>query len=524
MSNTGDLIETAMMKLVHHERFFANLLLNMTRTYTTEIPTVGVNVTDTVNLYVNPHFWSSLSIDEQVDVLKHECYHVLNNHFARFKDLEPEMFAPEKQTVVKRVEGMLNASSLNKAADAAINEYLPHLPKKWKMFDKDGKVMHYPETFQDQKGQVQPHPEAGKPIIASPILVDLLKKQFPKIEKLKHMEYYYDFFKSTQPKVKMMQKPSNCPDCKQKQDEAKQKQQQAQQGQQPGQQPGDQGQESQDGQGQPQDGNGNQPGNGDGGTGHGNSDQFCDKHQGGKGQGQGGGSGNGPGEILVDDHSMWQQGNQDAEYVTEKVKQTVNKAVEASGGREAGTIPTDVVQMIEALNYKPRDWKNDLQRFVSRTSEIIMESSRKVRNRRYGILYPGVKVYPKLTLAAAVDTSGSMSDEALNQIAAELAHIAKNNVEIWVIEADCVVQNVWKFDVKKLKEFKGRGGTAYQPALDKAAELDVDGLIYFGDMDSADRPKKPKYPVMWAVVNSGQKPPATWGMVTEVKITKKPGK
>jgi len=68
-----DLLEQSVMYLIHHEPFFAALLQGMTRNYTTRIPTVGVNVTDNVNIFVNPYFWKSLTVLEQVDVLKHEC-------------------------------------------------------------------------------------------------------------------------------------------------------------------------------------------------------------------------------------------------------------------------------------------------------------------------------------------------------------------------------------------------------------------------------------------------------------------
>ena len=90
MSQDENIIERAMMELVHHEPFYANLILNMKRYYDYNIPTIGVNVTETVNLYVNPHFWAGLSLEAQVDILKHECHHVINNHFVRFNELEPQ--------------------------------------------------------------------------------------------------------------------------------------------------------------------------------------------------------------------------------------------------------------------------------------------------------------------------------------------------------------------------------------------------------------------------------------------------
>jgi predicted metal-dependent peptidase len=85
-------------------------------------------------------------------------------------------------------------------------------------------------------------------------------------------------------------------------------------------------------------------------------------------------------------------------------------------------------------------------------------------------------------------------------------------VKITVIEADCAVQNVYEFEAGKTPNFKGRGGTAYSPAIEKAVELKVDGILYCGDFDSADTPENPKKPFLWVGVRNSP-PPATFGKV-----------
>lgn len=424
---SDNILERAMMELVHHEPFFANLLLNMTRKYDTAIPTIGVNVTETVNLFVNPYFWNSLSLSEQIDVLKHECYHVILNHFARFAELEPQVFSKElsESSIEERFEKMRKASKLNMAGDYAINEYLPNLPKKLKSFDNEGNPV---------KG------EDGKPLTGSPCLVKLLKKEAKEyginVDHFKNTEYYYDILRQLE-----------------------------------------------------------------------------------KENPQGGES-----TITVDDHSVWATGSQDSEYVTEKVKQVVAKAVEASGGRESGNIPSDVLVALDALNYKPKDWRSDLRRFVARTSEIFVDTSRKRRNRRYGNLYAGNVTYQKLCLAALVDASGSVRDEELAQFGAELYNITKQDVVIWLIDFDTKVNNVYKLEKGDIvKEACGRGGTAFAPAFDKARELEVDGIIMFSDMENFDvhEVKKPKVPVLWACLENGSQPQYDWGSRTTVSVKRK---
>lgn len=443
INESENILERAMMELVHNEPFFANLLLNMKRIYDYNIPTIGVSVTETVNLWVNPYFWNALDLKAQVDVLKHECYHVIYNHFTRFAELEPTVYNDQnKKTIGDRLQDMTTATTLNKAGDYAINEYLPNLPKHFHVFDKDG------NKLEDEK---------GKPSKCSGLSVKELKKYIKSIdlkdekgnpvivENLKNMEYYYSI-------LKLLEKEDK------------------------------------------------------------------------KGDGDGKG---GCGGMTIDDHSVWATGNQDPEYVNEKIKGIVDKAVEAVGGREAGNIPADVILAIEALNHKPRNWKTELRRFVARTSEIFVETSRKKRNRRYGTLYAGNTTYQKLHLAVMVDTSGSVGDLELAQFGAEIYNITKQNVVVTVIEFDTRVNNVYKLESGDImREVVGRGGTMFECAFTKAEELEVDGIIMFSDMENGDsdvKIKKPKVPMLWACLESGSKPRYNWGSQITVTVKKKLG-
>lgn len=465
----GDLIESAMMRLVHKEPFYANLLMNMTKKYVTDIPTIGVNVTETVNLVVNPYFWNSLSIEEQVDVLKHECHHVVNNHFVRFKDLDPHTCnkleeqiqidkgdkSPEqlKKEITEKIIGKLNAQSeftaLNQAADYGINEYLPNLPKKMNFFDSDGELLLHPDEIPDGRNGMKKNKMAGKPITGEPCLVNLLKKKYRDVEEKQNMEYYHEFLKQKQ-------------------------------------------------------------------------------NEGGSGQeGEGGNI-----VVTIDDHGIWAEGEQDEEYITEKVRGMVNKAVEQTqaDARGAGNIPHELLQAIENLNHVPRNWKQDLRRFVARTSDTVIETTRKRRNRRYGILHPGTRVFPRLNLAFLVDSSGSVSDEELAQMFTEMFAICRFDITCTLIEFDAKVNDIREFNKKSKVEVHGRGSTHFKPAFEEAMKLNVDGIICFTDGGDCykDCPK-PRIPTLWAL--TGDKNVCTWfkenmyswGSTTHVEIKKKRG-
>jgi predicted metal-dependent peptidase len=211
---------------------------------------------------------------------------------------------------------------------------------------------------------------------------------------------------------------------------------------------------------------------------------------------------------TTDDHSVWEQSEGNEEMQREVAKQAVNEAVKSAGG--IGNVPANIAAIVEQLNKSQVNWKQQLRQFFVNTLKSTRIPTRKRRNRRYGILQPGNKKKPELHLGLCVDTSGSVSDKELSMFWAEMAAIHSCGVKVTVIEADSIVQNAYEFDPKNTPEFRGRGGTAYNPALQKAKELKVDGILYFGDMDAADTPQNPGIPMLWVIVRNSM-PPASFG-------------
>lgn len=220
---------------------------------------------------------------------------------------------------------------------------------------------------------------------------------------------------------------------------------------------------------------------------------------------QSGGMGN-----TIDDHSTWENSEGNEEMMKEITKQAVNESVKAAGG--IGNLPGSIAAMVQQLNKSQVNWKQQLRQFYVNTLKSTRIPTRKRRNRRYGILQPGHKKKPELHLGLCVDTSGSVSDKELAMFWTEMSAIATCGVKVTVIEADCVVQNVYEFDPKKTPDFKGRGGTSYNPAIEKAVELEVDGIIYCGDFDASDTPENPGKPFLWVGVRNSP-PPASFGKV-----------
>ena len=240
----------------------------------------------------------------------------------------------------------------------------------------------------------------------------------------------------------------------------------------------------------------------------------------------------GSGNETIDDHGEWGQGDGNGEegegegegaqasdeLAKNMVEKAMKKAVEESKGR--GNTPWEVLTALERLGKSTVSWKQELRKFAAKADKFYKELSRKKRNRRYGLIYAGKRKRPNLHLAVALDESGSVGNDEFVQFFTEIDRLVDFDVKVTMIHADCQVNKVYEYEKGMKIERTGMGGTYYKPALDKAGELGVDGLIYFGDMDVwNEEVSKPKYPVLWAIVRGGERP-FEFGSTCHVKTEK----
>jgi predicted metal-dependent peptidase len=382
-----NVLEETMLKMIQDYPYYANLIMQMDKKLTKDVPIAAVSVTSRINLYINPEAFGSLPMSIRVGVLLHECYHILHDHIGRSK------------SVAKQFN-----KALNIAADRAINEHLHTISKNGKLtatipdkarFKKDGK---WQEMQPVTKHNFQTT-YAGKTIKDN-----------------ETMEYYYKFLKQNAKK------------------------------------------------------------------------------------GEGGESDFGGDMDTIDDHGTWEEGDGSPEEIKEIVKGAINKAAEKTA---AGNIPGDVQSIINDLNKSVVSWQAVLQRFVAKCVNTNVDSSRKRRNKRYGIVHPGTIKEPVLRLGVAIDTSGSVHDKYLNQFFSEIKKIHALGIEIFCVEADTTVTQAFEYDPKKPIVAKGRGGTAFQPAITYLeAEAECDAILYFTDGENYHEELKIKKPILWCLCPS----------------------
>lgn len=102
-------LEDAIIYLIQEKRFFAEIISRCKKTYTDQIPTLEVGITNRINLNINPEFFKSLTKRQRSEVLEHECLHLIRGHC--------NDRAPKHHRI------------WNIATDCAINQNLPELSK-----------------------------------------------------------------------------------------------------------------------------------------------------------------------------------------------------------------------------------------------------------------------------------------------------------------------------------------------------------------------------------------------------------
>lgn len=104
----------ALSKCIMHQPFFAVLLMDLLTVKETDgLPTAG---TDGKNLYINPEFFSGLTVDERVFILSHEVLHVILDHPARTKLYVARGIGPDFKK--------FSPKKMNVAEDYIINDWL----------------------------------------------------------------------------------------------------------------------------------------------------------------------------------------------------------------------------------------------------------------------------------------------------------------------------------------------------------------------------------------------------------------
>lgn len=172
----------------------------------------------------------------------------------------------------------------------------------------------------------------------------------------------------------------------------------------------------------------------------------------------------------------------------EEMSQTIGKIVrKATESGQWGSLPGHLIERIYAEKSVRMDFRRILRKFRTRVSGNVRVLTRMRPSRRYGFDNMGSRYGDAVSLLVAVDSSGSIAHDDLENFFSVINCFFKFNVtRIKVIVFDTQVAQELDFKkARKCLDVKGRGGTDFQPAVDYfESHADYDGMIVFTDGDA----------------------------------------
>lgn len=197
----------------------------------------------------------------------------------------------------------------------------------------------------------------------------------------------------------------------------------------------------------------------------------------------------------------------DVSNLSNEWKQRVRIAAKVAQKSDSpGDTPGFVAELVENIRKPKADWRTELREFMSKVRPS--SSTWRRPNRRMlsaGIHLPSTVKEGMREIVLAIDTSGSVNVEALEQFAGEMTAINEDlrPEKITIIYCDREIQGV--VEVESGEEVKleapGRGGTDFRPVFEYVDQMEKEPacLVFFTDMENDKWPaREPEYPVLWA--------------------------
>ena len=203
-------------------------------------------------------------------------------------------------------------------------------------------------------------------------------------------------------------------------------------------------------------------------------------------------------------------GSQSAEYtelwgeneeMCEKIDRQIEKAAE---NHQWGSLRGSAQEVIQAKRNIRMDYKKILRQFRTSVLSTSRSLTRFRPNRRYGFEYMGSRYQQLFNLLVAVDSSGSIDTQDLENFFSIINKFFKygtRKMKVLVFDAEIQQELDYKKAMKEI-EIKGRGGTDFQPVIDYYENTDkYDGMIVLTDgcapLPQIHRNKK----ILWLINN-----------------------
>ncbi len=229
-----------------------------------------------------------------------------------------------------------------------------------------------------------------------------------------------------------------------------------------------------------------------------------------------------------DNHDEWQMSEKDRAEWDERMVSSV--AIMKESNRSKDNVPLGVLRQYNKLTNPQVNWRVLLRDFMSRE---VNDYSFTPPDRRYdGPFYmPDFNEEEdvlKLNVLFAIDTSGSVTNEAIGAALVEIKSVIDEatNIEGYIVCLDAKVYEpipIAEFDLDNFKA-RGGGGTSFKaffdslPKLSERMSKEPDLIIFITDGydNFPDESARRNIPVLWLINNEDVTPP--WGMIARLEI------
>ncbi|MCJ2163371.1 MULTISPECIES: VWA-like domain-containing protein [unclassified Pseudodesulfovibrio] len=195
----------------------------------------------------------------------------------------------------------------------------------------------------------------------------------------------------------------------------------------------------------------------------------------------------------------------------------------AQQARDIGELPGGLERLVNDVLNPKLDWRELLSRYISdRARDDYSWAPPNKRFLHMDIILPSLSHQKLPEVVLALDTSGSVTAQEMEQFAAEVSGVLDAfDTTIHVVYCDSRVSGSDSFgraDLPLSLNPEGGGGTDYRPVFRWVDEQGIDPacLVYLTDMECVHFPEhEPEYPVLWAQVGEGGKVPP-FGDIMEI--------
>jgi len=186
-----------------------------------------------------------------------------------------------------------------------------------------------------------------------------------------------------------------------------------------------------------------------------------------------------------------------------------------------GTLPAFARDLIAKITCPKLPWFEYLREFMRSLTFDDYDWSKCDRKgfAKTGLIQPRPYSEQLETLVCAVDTSGSIGQDELNEFAYHLTCAFQDSLakKCVVIYCDAAVNHVQEFEKgdEVTLEPHGGGGTDFRPPFDYVEKHDINAtaFVYFTDMFGTFPQKDPGYPVMWVTKTDWSEDRVPFGQV-----------